>query len=51
MHEALGTQSQGAVRFSFSSFNTEDEVDAGIAAVAASPRGPEPCGGRRRKPW
>ena len=35
MHEALGTQSQGAVRFSFSSFNTEDEVDAGIAAVAA----------------
>ena len=35
MHEALGTQRQGAVRFSFSSFNTEDEVDAGIAAVAA----------------
>lgn len=35
MHEALGTQNQGAVRFSFGSFNTEDEVDAGIAAVAA----------------
>lgn len=35
MHEALGTQNQGAVRFSFSSFNTADEVDAGIAAVAA----------------
>ena len=35
MHEALGTQGQGAVRFSFSSFNTLDEVDAGIAAVAA----------------
>lgn len=35
MHEALGTQGQGAVRFSFSSFNDEDEVDAGIAAVAA----------------
>ena len=35
MHEALGTQNQGAVRFSFSSFNVEDEVDAGIAAVAA----------------
>ena len=39
MHEALGTQSQGAVRFSFSSFNTEDEVDAGIAAVAAIAEG------------
>lgn len=35
MHEALGTERQGAVRFSFSSFNTLDEVDAGIAAVAA----------------
>lgn len=35
MHEALGTEHQGAVRFSFSSFNTSDEVDAGIAAVAA----------------
>lgn len=35
MHEALGTQNQGAVRFSFSSFNTPEEVDAGIAAVAA----------------
>ena len=39
MHEALGTQRQGAVRFSFSSFNTEDEVDAGIAAVAAIAEG------------
>lgn len=35
MHEALGTQNQGAVRFSFGSFNTPEEVDAGIAAVAA----------------
>ena len=35
MHEALGTEQQGAVRFSFSSFNTLDEVDAGIAALAA----------------
>ena len=34
MHEALGTETQGAVRFSFSHFNTEDEVDAGIAALA-----------------
>jgi cysteine desulfurase family protein len=33
LHQALGTQSQGAVRFSFSSFNTEDEVDAAIRAV------------------
>ena len=35
MHEALGTDRQGAVRFSFSSFNTADEVDEGIRAVAA----------------
>ena len=34
MHEALGTENQGAVRFSFSHFNTEEEVDAGICAVA-----------------
>lgn len=33
MHEALGTESQGAVRFSFSHFNTEDEIDEGIRAV------------------
>ena len=33
MHEALGTDRQGAVRFSFSHFNTVDEVDAGISAV------------------
>jgi selenocysteine lyase/cysteine desulfurase len=33
MHEALGTQAQGAVRFSFSHFNTEAEIDQGIAAV------------------
>lgn len=33
MHRALGTERQGAVRFSFSPFNTEDEVDAGIAAM------------------
>ena len=35
MHEALGTQGQGAVRFSFSSFNAIEEVDAAVAAVAA----------------
>ena len=34
MHEALGTVQQGAVRVSFSGFNTEEEIDAAIAAVA-----------------
>ena len=34
MHEALGTVEQGAVRFSFSWFNTENEVDEAISAVA-----------------
>ncbi len=33
MHEALGTVEQGAVRFSFSNYNTDEEVDAAIAAV------------------
>jgi len=33
MHQALGTTDQGAVRFSFSWFNTEEEVDAAIQAV------------------
>ena len=33
MHRALGTESQGAVRFSFSWYNTPEEVDAAIAAV------------------
>ena len=33
MHRALGTQEQGAVRFSFSWFNTAEEVDEAIAAV------------------
>ena len=33
MHEALGTVSQGAVRFSFSHYNTEEEVEAAIAAI------------------
>ena len=32
-HEALGTVRQGAVRFSFSHFNTEEEVDRGITAL------------------
>lgn len=33
MHKALGTVNQGAVRFSFSHFNTEEEVDTAINAV------------------
>ena len=38
MHEALGTDMQGAVRFSFSHFNAVEEVDAGINAVATLAR-------------
>ncbi|MBQ3108981.1 MAG: aminotransferase class V-fold PLP-dependent enzyme, partial [Clostridia bacterium] len=33
MHMALGTEDRGAVRFSFSWFNTEEEVDQAIRAV------------------
>ena len=33
MHRALGTVEQGAVRFSFSFYNTEKEVDLAINAV------------------
>ena len=35
MHRALGTADQGAVRASFGPFNTEDQVDIAIDAVAA----------------
>ncbi len=35
MHKALGTESQGVVRVSFSSFTTEEEIDEGIRAVRA----------------
>ena len=34
LHEALGTKEQGAVRFSFSCFTTEDEIDAAVDAVS-----------------
>lgn len=34
MHKALGTVEQGAVRFSFNWFNTEEEVDLAVQAVA-----------------
>ena len=33
MHRALGTVSQGAVRFSFSHYNTEEEVEYAVKAV------------------
>lgn len=33
MHRSLGTQNQGAVRFSFSAMNTEDEVDEALRAL------------------
>lgn len=33
MHRALGTGKQGAVRFSFSYYNTAEEVDAAIGAI------------------
>lgn len=33
MHRALGTDGRGAVRFSFSHFNTVEEVDEGVEAV------------------
>ncbi len=33
MHEALGTTEQGAVRFSFSPFNTPEEVEIAVEAI------------------
>jgi cysteine desulfurase family protein len=33
LHRALGTKEQGAVRFSFSYFNTEEEIDAALGAL------------------
>lgn len=33
LHEAFGTVKQGAVRFSFSHYNTEEEIDTAIRAV------------------
>ena len=33
MHQTFGTKRQGAVRFSFSCFNTEAEIDTAIAAL------------------
>ena len=36
MHRALGTEEKGAVRFSFSYFNTEEEIATGIYALRES---------------
>ena len=33
LHEAMGTKEQGAVRFSFSHYNTDEEVDTAIRAI------------------
>lgn len=33
MHESLGTKEQGAIRFSFSYFNTSEEITTGINAL------------------
>ena len=34
-HEAMGTRNQGAVRFSFSCFNTHEEIDTALDALRA----------------
>jgi len=39
LHKLLETEAQGAVRFSFSSFNTDADVQAAIRAVAAIAEG------------
>lgn len=39
MHRALGTEAQGAVRFSFGWFNTAEETDAAIDAVREIAKG------------
>ena len=33
MHKALGTETQGVVRFSFGAMNDDADVDAAIAAT------------------
>ena len=33
MHRALGTVEQGAVRFSFSHYNTEAEINIAVSAL------------------
>ena len=41
MHKALGTTDQGAVRFSFSWFNTEEEIDTAVRAIREIAEDPE----------
>lgn len=41
MHKALGTTDQGAVRFSFSWFNTEEEIDSAVRAIREIAEDPE----------
>ncbi len=36
-HETIGTAGRGTIRFSFSCFNTSEEVDALVRTIAASP--------------
>ncbi len=33
LHEALGTEEQGILRFSFSTFNTQEEIDCAVRAL------------------
>jgi selenocysteine lyase/cysteine desulfurase len=33
MHQALGTVEQGAVRFSFSYYNTKEEIKIAVSAL------------------
>jgi len=47
-HQALGTQRQGAVRFSFSHFNTAGEIDRGIAALRTLATEETPCGQKKK---
>jgi selenocysteine lyase/cysteine desulfurase len=35
LHQRFGTMEQGMVRFSFSYFNTEEEIEVGIQALSA----------------
>ena len=47
MHRALGTVEQGAVRFSFSHYNTMEEIKIAVSAV----RSPPPTPSAMSTPW
>ena len=38
VHKALRTEAQGIVRFSFSTFNTKEEIDHAVSALEAISR-------------